>query len=198
MPMLRRKFDFHLPFKNFAFSLSASKPDIGGSFKFALRIAASLFHCDSPTRVHGQRGRRKRQRARTRPTASRAASFRVAAVTTLRACCGLQHVTTVAGLTGTAMSRASSALAAEGLRQTISTHVGGGAAPTALGVRTPSREIVSEPFAGMVAIEVSNTVGGAGGATATSCARTLTALALATTTFPVITQKGLRLLPVFN
>src|SRR5215831_8568942 len=104
----------------------------------------------------------------------------------------------MAGLTGTAMTRASSALAAEGLRHTISTHVGGGAAPAAFGVSTPSREIVSEPFAGMVAVEVSNTVVGAGGATATSCARTLTALALATTTFPVITQKGLKLLPVLS
>jgi hypothetical protein len=96
------------------------------------------------------------------------------------------------------MSRANSALAADGLRQTISTHVGGGAAPAAFGVSTPSREIVSEPFAGIVAVEVSNTVGGAGGAAATSCARTLVALALVTTTFPVIAQKALRLLPVLR
>lgn len=91
-----------------------------------------------------------------------------------------------AGLTEMAISRANSALAGEEALQLISTYIGRMA--TAGDDGTPSREIDSEPFAGIV--EVSNTVDGE---TTTSCATTFTGLALAlvTTTLPNTVQKGL-------
>ena len=54
---------------------------------------------------------------------------------------------------------------------------------------TPSKKIDSEPFAGVVAIEVSKTVAGA----VTSCTTTFTGfgLGLFTTTSPKTVQKGL-------
>ena len=106
----------------------------------------------------------------------------------------LQHVTTTAGLTEIAISRANSALAFKEALQLISTHIGTMATVGAGG--TPSREIDSNPFAGIVAIEVSKTVAGA----TTSWAWTVTGLGLGllTTTFPKTVQKALTLLPVLS
>jgi hypothetical protein len=97
-----------------------------------------------------------------------------------------------AGLTEMAISRANSAFAGEEALQVISTHIER-MAPTGDDA-TPSRQIDSEPFAGIVAVEVSNTVDGE---TAASCATTFTGLALAfaTTTLPNTVQKALTLLP---
>ena len=93
------------------------------------------------------------------------------------------------------ISRANSALAGAVVLQFISTHIGGRAPAGDDG--TPSREIVSEPFAGTVAVEVSNNVDGE---TTKSCATTFIgfALALVTTTLPNTVQKGLMLLPVLS
>ena len=96
-------------------------------------------------------------------------------------------------MTEIAISRANVAVAFKEALQVISTHMG--TMPVADDC-TPSREIDSKAFAGMVAIEESNIVAGA----TTSCAWTFTGLALGllTTTFPKIVQKGLWLLPVFS
>jgi hypothetical protein len=93
-----------------------------------------------------------------------------------------------------AISRASSALAGkEVVLQIISTHIGAPAVPTA----TPSREIDSDPFAGIVANDVSNSVAGEA---KSSCAWTDTgpAFGLITTTFPKTVQKKLILFPVLS